>query len=182
MDADRFDSLARSLRDAASRRTIIGLLAGSTLGGALASPTVSHAAVRNRNRNRNRNRRKCRPCRTRKNGTCRGKRPNGTICGVDQVCRGGKCVSAGDPHIPGCSTSNDFCSGDQAACLGTPECGCFVTVESDTICGNLTHFQGCPAATSCTSSDDCHDVEFCVALPCCPEGKAVCVPLCVPPE
>jgi hypothetical protein len=176
MDADRFDSLARSLRDAACRRTIIGLLSTSTLGGALASLAVGDAEAKNRKRPR------CRPCRKRKNGRCKGKKPNGTVCGVDKVCRDGKCISASDPHIPGCSTGNDFCSGDQASCLGTPECGCFVTVEHDTICGNLTHFQGCPTTTSCTSSDDCHDVEFCVALPCCPEGKAVCVPLCVPPE
>jgi hypothetical protein len=181
MDAGRFDSLARSLRCAASRRAIIGLLAGSTLGSARSALAVADAEAKNRNRNRHRHRRKCRPCRTRKNGRCKGKKPNGTVCGVDKICRRGTCVSAGGPQFPACSASNDFCSGDQATCLGNVECGCFVTVESDTICGNLFHFEGCPTTTGCTSSGQCRDVEFCVALPCCPEGRAVCVPLCVPP-
>jgi hypothetical protein len=57
-----------------------------------------------------------------------------------------------------------------------------VTVEAETICGNLSTFQGCPTTTSCTTSDDCHDFEFCVDLSCCPAGKDTCVPLCVPPE
>jgi hypothetical protein len=101
---------------------------------------------------------------------------------VSRGAQRGQCVPSEPPSIPGCSASNGFCSGNQTSCLGTPACGCFVTVESDTICGNLSTFQGCPATTGCTSSDDCPDVEFCIDLSCCPEGKSVCVPLCVPPD
>jgi hypothetical protein len=103
---------------------------------------------------------------------------NNTGCNNPTAC----CPTEHDPSAAGCTDNNNFCSGNQANCLGFDDCGCFTTVENDQICGNTANFLGCPVTTGCTSSDDCEDVEFCVDLPCCPEGKAVCVPLCVPPE
>ena len=174
MDADRFDALVRGAANPVrSRRVALLGIAAAALTHAFRSDP---AAAGKRRRNRRRNVRVC----------FKGREivVNRTAA-RELVSRGaqrGRCVPVGLPGIPGCSASNGFCSSNQASCLGTPDCGCFVTVESDTICGNLSTFQGCPATTGCTTSDDCPDVEFCVDLFCCPEGKAICVPLCVPPE
>jgi hypothetical protein len=175
MDANRFDALVLDAADSVqSRRGVLFRIAAASM--TLAFSLDAAGAGKRRRRNRRRNVRVC----------FKGREivVNRTAA-RELISRGaqrGRCVSAGDPDIPGCSGSTDFCSGDQATCLGEADCGCFVTVESDTICGNLDTFQGCPTTTTCTSSADCPDVEFCVALPCCPQGKAVCVPLCVPPE
>lgn len=175
MDADRFDALVLGAADPVqSRRGILFGIAAAAM--TLTVGSDAAGAGKRRRRNRRRNVRVC----------FKGREivVNGAAA-RELVSRGalrGRCVAAGAPSIPGCAASNDFCSGEQASCLGEADCGCFVTVESDTICGNLDHFQGCPTTTTCTSSDDCPDVEFCVALPCCPQGKATCVPLCVPPE
>jgi hypothetical protein len=176
MDANRFDDLVRGAADRVQSRR------GVLFGVAAASMTLAFsldAAEAGKGRRSRRPRRNVRVC-------FKGREivVNRTAARelVSRGARRGRCVPAGSPGIPGCSANNGFCSGNQASCLGTPECGCFMTVESDTICGNLSTFQGCPTTTNCTTSDDCHDFEFCVDLSCCPEGKAVCVPLCVPPE
>lgn len=169
MDADRFDSLARFFTDATSRRNLASLLTGTALGGALASSMIDDVKSRKK---------KCKPCRKKKKGKCKGKKPDGTACGGTSVCQNGKCLPS---LTESCSASNGFCAvGGQAHCQGVIECGCFVTVESEAICANLLTFDGCPATTGCTASNECDDEEFCVSMPCCPDGKAVCIPLCVP--
>src|SRR5215207_4919203 len=94
MDVSRFDSLARSLTLVGSRRrTLAGVLLGS-LG--LLGSRAEEAAAKEKH---------CRPCKKRNNqGKCKKKKPDGTVCGPDQVCSGGACIApacgAGGPcHV-----------------------------------------------------------------------------------
>lgn len=172
MDNDRFNALARVLGEMSSRRTTTHLLVALGLGGALASPAIAGAAG-----NRRRKKKRCQPCRRKRNRRCKRKKPDGLQCGSISVCKDGSCrLVATDA----CSPSNDFCqAGEWEHCL-EEVCGCFMTVENDPICGNILDFGGCPATTECNTSADCgSETSFCVALPCCPEGKAACRPLCV---
>ncbi|MGH2616581.1 MAG: hypothetical protein ACRDJC_15175 [Thermomicrobiales bacterium] len=85
MDASRFDSLTRSLVERFSRR---GLLRGplvAVAGGAAGMVDLvaipDEAAAR-----------KCPPCRRKKRGRCRKKRPDGTPCGAGKTCQRGACA------------------------------------------------------------------------------------------
>lgn len=168
MDPKRFDALARLLTTRSSRRTIGGLLtSGFTLS------TFGDATARTR-------RKRCGPCRRKRHGHCKRKKPDGTSCDDRSACRSGSCQSL---LAASCSASNDFCAQQWTHCLESLTCGCFVSVEGNGFCGNTEpqSFTGCPTTTSCTSSAECPNAGQCANLSCCPEGKAVCVPLCVPP-
>jgi hypothetical protein len=133
MDDSRFDSLARSLGTAGSRRRALGGLLAGTLG--LLGSRTEHAAAKKK---------PCPPCKKRKQGKCKKKLPEGTGCtdssGRGGTCQGGSCVAAvappppdpcagqppgapcppcdrrGTTCLPGNSRSDACCSG---TCLGT---------------------------------------------------------------
>ena len=83
MEATRFDTLARTLGNGASRRVVIGGVLA-----ALGLEVVSAAKKK-----------KCPPCKKRKQGTCRNKKPNGTAC-PGGTCQSGRCVAAAPPSVP----------------------------------------------------------------------------------
>ena len=101
MDGTAFDSLARFLVGAASRRGFAARLAAGLLAPALALADSDARAKR------------CGPCR-RKNrkGRCKRKRPNGTPCGADKTCQQGACAAC-LPGIAPCEPDRPFacCSG-----------------------------------------------------------------------
>lgn len=170
MNATTFDRFVRSLTS--SRRAL-----GSLAAGALSLAHFDHGLGKNKKKKRKKKRGSCKG---KKNGKCKHSNPSGTPCGSGNTGQNGP----GVPPLgasPTCSPSNDFCSQQWAnGCFGYPNCGCFATVEGQSICGNTTGFAGCPETTGCTSSNDCgSETSFCVSLSCCPTGKAVCVPLCV---
>lgn len=80
MNRDRFDTLSRALASGASRR---GLLARLTTGVLAALPLALG--------NDEAEAKPCPPCRKKKRGTCKQKRPNGTACGACRACQGGQC-------------------------------------------------------------------------------------------
>jgi hypothetical protein len=112
MDARRFDTLARSLTAAGSRRRALAALGGA-LSLVFSAPAVQDAAAK----------KKCPPCKKRKLGKCKGKKPDGTAC-ADGSCQGGRCVASPVPPTPSptpCSTDKDcvereFCQTDTGVC------------------------------------------------------------------
>jgi hypothetical protein len=88
MVIDRFDTLTRSLTTAGSRRRALAALGGA-LGTALSGSVVDGAAAK----------KKCPPCKKRKQGTCKKKKPNGSTC-PGGTCQGGRCVAVAPPPVP----------------------------------------------------------------------------------
>jgi hypothetical protein len=86
MDGFAFDALTRSLTSAGSRRRALTGLVSGTLGLILGASVIDEAAAK----------KKCPPCKKRKDGKCKKKKPEGTAC-AGGTCRGGSCV----PAVPG---------------------------------------------------------------------------------
>jgi hypothetical protein len=122
MDGSTFDVLTRRFTMHLSRRTGLGLLA--TLGGLRASAPDQTAAKKRGNKKK----KPCPPCKKRKQGTCKKKKPDGTLC-AGGTCQGGKCILA--------TCSDGITNG----------------TESDVDCGG-----SCPRCTNgkrCVGRDDC---------------------------
>src|SRR5688572_6592038 len=86
MEAKRFDALARWLSARAHRRAF-GLFGAATLGGIVDATTRLDAEGK-----KGKNKKKCGPCRKKKNGKCKGRKPDWSPCGGGNVCQGGLCV------------------------------------------------------------------------------------------
>jgi hypothetical protein len=106
---------------AGSRRRAIGVLSASTLG-LLATRTEEAAAKK----------KPCPPCKKRKDGKCKKKKPDGTLC-AGGTCQGGKCIAAGS----------------------SPTCSDGITngTESDVDCGGSC--SRCTNGKTCVGRDDC---------------------------
>jgi hypothetical protein len=83
MDADRFDALSRSLTAFGSRRHALAAFLGGVLGSAVGAALIEEATARKR----------CSPCKKRKQGKCKGKKPDGTPC-PGGTCQGGHCAAS----------------------------------------------------------------------------------------
>ena len=94
MLADRFDALTQSLTVARSRRHAFAV----TLGGVLSALGCATTEAKKK--------KKCLPCKKRKQGKCKGAKPDGAVC-AGGTCQSGRCV----PASPGPVTTAD------AACL-----------------------------------------------------------------
>jgi hypothetical protein len=84
MDARLFDTLARAVTEARSRRGALAAVVGSALGVAGLAETDA------------KKKKPCPPCKKRKKGKCKKKLPDGTGC-RGGTCQGGRCVAS-----PGC--------------------------------------------------------------------------------
>ena len=172
MDADRFDTLSRSLTEFRSRRTTLA----SLLGGALGLVGLAGAEAK----------KKCQPCKKRKNGKCKGKKPDGTAC-PGGACLGGSCVAAAATGGNGCPDGQRPCG---TACIlagqcctdtdcptGATCCGrlCVETTSDPRHCGNCT--TTCSAGTTCSGgrcctarADDCTPADVCCGTDVCSTG------------
>src|SRR5215217_663644 len=139
MDAARFDTLTLRLTTELNRRRSLGLLALLGLSGLGASDLA--AAKKKKS---------CPPCKRRKKGTCKGKKPDGTAC-PGGTCVGGNCRTAtcSDGFKNGTETGVD-CGGTCPrcgvghGCLGRPECASAVCTSG--ICQTCTPLTACAAA------------------------------------
>jgi hypothetical protein len=113
MGTTRIDRFARTLAGPGDRRTLVGLLAGLAVSGAVLPPAAGAAAAG----------KKCKPCRRKRRGKCRGKKPDGTLCGAARECCDGQCVAEcgtneqRDPATCGCCLrAGEVCDPGPAAC------------------------------------------------------------------
>jgi hypothetical protein len=161
MDGSRFDALTIGLSASGSRRRALsGFLVGA-LGLLSTQPPQAEA------------KKPCRPCKKRKAGKCKGKKPDGTAC-AGGSCQGGRCVANPVPPTPTptpCSTDFDcvvseFCQTDTGVCApcrgGGQSCvapgGGFNTrLCCSNFCGASFCRDLCPsgAGTECPSGNCC---------------------------
>jgi len=139
MDAERFDTLARSLTDARSRRGVLVSLLGGTLG----LLGLADTTARNK-KGKSKNTRGCLPCKRQKKGKCTGRLPDGSGC-PDGTCQNGSCVAAALPPSPPPVT----CQPNQRPCRGgcIPISDCCIATD----CFPGTQCSG-PAACDVTGS------------------------------
>jgi hypothetical protein len=123
MDANRFDALSRSLTDARSRRAALASLLGGTFG--VVGLTVTTA------------KKKCPPCKKRKDGKCKKKKPDGSTC-AGGTCHGGHCVTASPPPAPTCNDGIKNGSETDIDCGGS--------------CARCARGQGCATPNDCASA------------------------------
>jgi hypothetical protein len=91
MATDRFDRLTRSLAAVGTRRGLLHLLPLRPLSAGIGALGLTTTAAR-----KGKGKKTCHPCKKRTHGKCRGKKPDGTVCGPDQVCSSGRCI------VPAC--------------------------------------------------------------------------------
>jgi hypothetical protein len=144
MDADRFDALSRSLTASGSRRHAVAAFLGGVLGSAVGAASIDEATAK----------KKCPPCKKRKQGRCKGKKPDGTPC-PGGTCQGGQCTTALAPS-PVCPAPCPFCrvcNPATAQCEVCPETceWCFTLSDSSTVCGD----GGSTVNKPCATSGDC---------------------------
>ena len=162
MDEDRFDTLARALRSAPSRRAALGSLAAGAFG-LLGWADPRQAAAKNCKKIKNtKKRKKC----LAKSGTCQP-RDQATTCGLNGC--GTKTDNCGNAvECGGCSSANSCVSGF-CTCAGGAPCG-----TGQTCCGDL----GCKAALGgvCSIVADCCGTAgaTCSGTTCCLKNGASC--------
>lgn len=181
----------RSITDRATRRGLVRTLAGLVLGGThLSAGNVDVDA------------KKCPPCRRKKKGKCKKKKPDGTRCENGQgFCQGGACACGDGPACAvhevcqaeicfpqgTCPAGTQTCVPESGTTCGE-DCYCGQSAEGHTVCfesGGL-----CFLPTMCQSSGDCAPGKACVDFSgCCspplsspfPPGTRVCADPCPAP-
>jgi hypothetical protein len=154
MDADRFDTLARSLTAARSRR---GALAAA-LAGVLGTRGLNSGEAKKK---------KCPPCKKRKQGKCKKKKPDGSPC-PGGTCDGGRCATCSDGVKNGTETGID-CGGS------CPRCATGQSCTSPNDCASAFCSGG--TCQTCTFPDVCgFDADgTCNCQQSHPDGSFVCV-------
>jgi hypothetical protein len=173
MDARRFDTLARIVSTAGSRRRVVESALGGVLAlRGLAEPDEAEA------------KKKCPPCKKRKNGKCKKRKPDGTGC-PGGTCQGGSCVAGNGGN--GCPDRQKLCG---TACIlagqcctdsdcptGTTCCDqlCTDTMTDPRHCGGCTTAclagKTCGGGLCCTArEDDCTTAGECCGTDVCSTG------------
>ena len=170
MDADRFDTLTRSLtRAASSRRRLLTRIARGALGGAAATLGLSvteatHFDCRHVGIACTRTRQCC-------SGICRG--PQGK-----KTCRahGAGTCKQGEPGI--CTAPQP----ELATCNNDADCGCVVTTGGSSFCGDFFVPSGCGKACTdcavCKRDADCVRKGFPPGSACAPFSAGRCAGIC----
>jgi hypothetical protein len=168
MDSDRFDSLARSLLAGLNRRTLLGAAFAGVLG------IIRDGTIEAKNKKK-----KCPPCKKRKKGKCKGKKPDGMACRGGS-CQNGRCVS-GCPN--GATSCGGVCANLQSDEANCGSCG--TSCAANEVCQTGRCFPRgiCPSFTQiCTGAQhSCAATCKCASSV---EGNTLCVqnePFCSAP-
>ena len=154
MDADRFDTLARTLTAAGSRRQALVATLGGGLSLVLGAASVDEAGAKKR----------CPPCKKRKLGKCKKKLPDGTACSGG-TCQAGACCLPESPETT--------CAGR----CGTWPNTCRQTVSCPPCAGGMYCLANGSCAKICLAQEDCPAGCGC---PMSVEGPRHCVVLGTP--
>jgi hypothetical protein len=152
MDDSRFDALARTFTRVRSRRTVLSTLLAGTLGlHGIADTTAK---------------KRCPPCKKRRHGRCRGKKPDGTVCPGGR-CQGGRCISSVEqsPTCPAGECSRKNPCGPGCVCLdtggGNRRCLAVGTCSGVGVCERGTCGSGCTCVNPGGAKTGCASVEGC---------------------
>lgn len=154
MDADRFDTLARSLTVAGSRRDALVATLGAVLGTVLGASSAERIAAKKK---------PCPPCKKRKKGKCKKTLPDGTACPTGE-CRGGQCIAPtcfdgrknGNETDVDCGGSCPKC-GTGKRCQGAGDCASGFCAQGRCVTGKGT----CAAGENvCTGPSECNPGMF----------------------
>jgi hypothetical protein len=131
MEVRRFDTLARQVGAAETRRGLLGLLFGSALGGLLVTRLADHAEAKKRKKKKKC--KGCTECQSCKKGKCKPK-PDGPACGSGgQTCQAGACACpAGQEDSGGVYGTRPACPGN-GSCDAASDCcsdACFTQTGS----------------------------------------------------
>ena len=195
MDADRFDTLTRAVTATGSRRTLTQALAALTLGGALGSVGTADVAAKTKKK------KACPPCKKRKQGKCKGTKPDETAC-TGGTCQSGSCLAAPSAQpAPTCSDGIKNGAETGVDCGGScPACANGQTCAARTDCASARCASGtCQACVTgdCGPSCLCRNgvctrtngevASFCALCPAgavclsSPEAGTFCCPRCDAP-
>jgi len=142
MESERFDQLAKILSGPGSRRRALVAFAGSL---ALLSLVPHDNALAKK---------PCPPCKKRKQGKCKGKKPDGATC-PGGACKGGRCVPICQvcPVCHSCNTATGKCLPD-AALVGQA-CGTCRTCDATGQCLVVGDTTPCDDGNPCTVNTFC---------------------------
>jgi hypothetical protein len=170
MDADRFDSLARSLAAASSRRRALA----SSFGGLIALATLPVDAKKGKTKKPNKNAFGCvdvgKACAGKDSNCCSG------VCQGKKPKKGKKDKSKCQAHNAGTCTQNTCAVGVNVPCNpANPDCFCVSTTGDANFCGNFT-IPPTSLCRVCRKDTDC-EAEFGQGAACIVLG-GVCSPFC----
>jgi hypothetical protein len=178
LDADRFDALAQSLTPLGSRRRALATVVAGMLGIALGMALTEEAGAR----------KKCPPCKKRKQGKCKKKKPDGTAC-PRGTCKAGRCCVA-EPQATTCAevacgtaTTNNCGQAVSCSCPSGQSClvngSCAIPCNESSPCPSACS-PGCPGAAwknaegvrHCYTyfTDACTTFRTCTSTSQCPRG------------
>lgn len=131
MDADRFDSLTRTLTETPSRRTVVRLGVGGGLAALLGLAETE--AKKKKRKKKCKGKKKC-------GGKCIPKTDccTGADCIFGQICAQGQCVTGQGT----CPSGANWCANAGSLCSGG-DCMCFQTMDNQTRCGMSLDDQTC---------------------------------------
>jgi hypothetical protein len=192
VDADFFDTMTRSLASARSRRALAAALSGQ-LGIALGATSFDEVGAKKKS---------CPPCKKRKKGKCKKKKPDGTACDGG-TCQNGRCCvpesRAATYAGAACGTARANNCGQAVTCTCPTGQDCLVNgscaqpctdPEECTACVNVVcGFPNTEGTQYCVRTDvNCSDLRPCSATTECPRGTHCqlcdvptglrCAPLC----
>jgi hypothetical protein len=190
MDADRFDTLSRTLVQSPFRRTVLRLLAGSAVGSLLGLGALAAEAKKKGKKKKKRKKRKTpagKPCTPNCAGKTCGPDGCGGSCGpcTNGTCTGGSCsCGPGDVLCQGrcvysCFFPADFALNPKTCqCCGAPGADCSAGNQccSGTCLpgGNPGTCVGIGTGSDCQFDGQC-STGFCVNGTCgCPQGRQIC--------
>jgi hypothetical protein len=198
MDVSRLDGLTRRLSIGHSRRSLTRLFGAFGFTGPLSLLGPSETEAR----------KKCPPCKKRKQGKCKAKKPDGTAC-AGGTCQRGICQPS--PQCPSpslqCPAGHEACAGvccspDKncvaGSCQCTTPCGAVCCLDGQICLNANTHTCGCDALSCPVGCDcgvaaggmrvcyesaltDCEEVQFCASNFECPVGSACNLTVCASP-
>jgi hypothetical protein len=182
MDADRFDTLARSFTSAGSRRHVLGLLSGVTLG-ALAPLLELAGAEAGKRKKKKKKKKRPVPVATEPTSPppppfC-ASQPDGTSCSFCRICQSGACQADSTQNNAACGNNGTgrclngtcnpvpTCSPRNGPCHADADCCSFGSTLVPTHCRTAGEIGAFTCEGRSDAGQPCHDSGHCVSSSTC---------------